>query len=154
MINVFKQDQDYLAIFTYCSIILYNVPNIQGILIFAFRLEENFQQIARKYDNAVQSKAEVEDQLRKQKAAFIALQNTAKDILSISGASVLIISSVQVDASKLGEDVMAKDLAAAHELSSERLAQANRLQALVRRCLSLMFLVINISLVWKSTFSF
>ncbi|KIH42363.1 hypothetical protein ANCDUO_27652, partial [Ancylostoma duodenale] len=77
------------------------------------RLTKDFQQIKGDYDKLVESKTEVDDQLRQQKDAFIALQNT-------------------VDASKLGGDAMAKELAAAQELSSERLAEANRLQALVQ----------------------
>ncbi|KIH55965.1 hypothetical protein ANCDUO_13863 [Ancylostoma duodenale] len=77
------------------------------------RLTKDFQQIKGDYDKLVESKTEVDDQLRQQKDAFIALQNT-------------------VDASKLGGDVMAKELAAAPELSSERLAEANKLQALVQ----------------------
>ncbi|EYC39022.1 hypothetical protein Y032_0681g1487 [Ancylostoma ceylanicum] len=80
------------------------------------RLTKNFQQITEEYDKLVRSKTEVDEQLRQQKTAFIALQNT-------------------VDASKLGEgaETLATDLAAAHEISSERLAEANKLQTLVKR---------------------
>ncbi|RCN50195.1 putative flagellar protein FliS [Ancylostoma caninum] len=77
------------------------------------RLTKNFQQITGEYDKLVKGKTEVDEQLRQQKDAFVALQNT-------------------VNASKLGEDAMAKELAAAHELSSERLAEANKLQTLVQ----------------------
>ncbi|EYC39021.1 hypothetical protein Y032_0681g1487 [Ancylostoma ceylanicum] len=79
------------------------------------RLTKNFQQITEEYDKLVRSKTEVDEQLRQQKTAFIALQNT-------------------VDASKLGEgaETLATDLAAAHEISSERLAEANKLQTLVK----------------------
>ncbi|RCN44422.1 putative flagellar protein FliS, partial [Ancylostoma caninum] len=77
------------------------------------RLTKNFQQITGEYEKLAQSKTQVDDQLRQQKDAFIALQNT-------------------VNASKLGEDAMAKELAAAHELSSQRLAEANKLQTLVQ----------------------
>ncbi|EPB66746.1 hypothetical protein ANCCEY_14163, partial [Ancylostoma ceylanicum] len=79
------------------------------------QLTKNFQQITEEYDKLVRSKTEVDEQLRQQKTAFIALQNT-------------------VDASKLGEgaETLATDLAAAHEISSERLAEANKLQTLVK----------------------
>ncbi|KAK6746226.1 hypothetical protein RB195_012380 [Necator americanus] len=76
-------------------------------------LTEQLQHMTMEHDKTVQSKTETEQQLRQQKDAFTALQNT-------------------VSASKLGEDVMAKDLAAAHELSAERLAEVNKLQTLVQ----------------------
>ncbi|VDM76229.1 unnamed protein product [Strongylus vulgaris] len=76
-------------------------------------LTEKLQNLTMERDKVAQSKAEVEEQLRQQKEAFSNLQST-------------------INASKLGEDAMAKELSSAQEISAERLAEVNRLQNLVQ----------------------
>ncbi|KAJ1348227.1 hypothetical protein KIN20_003483 [Parelaphostrongylus tenuis] len=62
---------------------------------------------------AMEGRKQAEECLRQEKDAFTALQNI-------------------IDSSKLGEDALAKDLAAANTLSAERLSEMNRLQSMVK----------------------
>ncbi|PIO72597.1 hypothetical protein TELCIR_05461 [Teladorsagia circumcincta] len=86
---------------------------VEGVGHLCGRLTAKLEAVRKDHEAAVEGKAQVEEELRKQTSAFNTVQNT-------------------VNASNMGQSAMAKELASVTTLCAERLAENNKLQETVQ----------------------